>query len=292
MPDPRRYATAGAFRRSLEDRLNQLSRNQGLDIGRLRRRIAFERLLARLFIVPNPRWMLKGGYAIELRLQNLARATKDIDLSISGGSEGRAINRSLRGWLQEELGNDLSDWFVFFLGEQTSDLTAAPLGGTRFHVEAQVDHRPFARFNLDVGIGDVVPSDPEWITGHELLSFAGIPPARIAVLPLDHQFAEKIHAYSLPRERVNTRVRDLVDLVLLIDHGLPPPEQINRALRATFDRRTTHAVPVVLPFPPQSWQEPYAALAAEHTVRVTTVDAAYKYISIYWSKLGLSVEQP
>ena len=81
MANPR-YKTAGAFRQSLEERLNQTSRNQGIDLVRLRRRVAFERLLARLFTTPHLRWVLKGGYAIELRFQNLARATKDIDLSI------------------------------------------------------------------------------------------------------------------------------------------------------------------------------------------------------------------
>jgi len=81
MPSPR-YRTAGAFRHSLEERLNQISKNQGIDLLRLRRRVSFERLLARLFTNPHPQWVLKGGYAIELRFENLARATRDIDLSI------------------------------------------------------------------------------------------------------------------------------------------------------------------------------------------------------------------
>lgn len=286
MPALPRYGTANAFRRALEDRLNEMARNQGLDIGRLRRRVAFERLLTRLFTRPKPDWILKGGYAIELRLQHLARATKDIDLSMPTVSP----SGSIREQLQEELDQDLGDWFVFLVGEQTSDLTAAPLGGARFPVEARLDARPFARFTLDVGFGDAAPSEPEWITGHELLSFAGIPPARIALLPIANQFAEKIHAYSLPRERVNSRVRDLIDLVLLIDHGLPSTDEVCRAIRVTFDRRATHAVPETLTPPPESWRESYAALASEHGTRLTTVDAAFEHVSIYWNTLGLSVE--
>ena len=39
----------------------------------------------------------------------------------------------------------------------------------------------------------------------------------LAVSP-EEQFAEKLHAYTLPRVgRENTRVKDLVDLVLLIE---------------------------------------------------------------------------
>ncbi len=81
MANPR-YKTAGAFRQSLEERLNQMAKNQGIDLMRLCRRVAFERLLARVFLNPKPGWVLKGGYAIELRFRELARATRDIDFSI------------------------------------------------------------------------------------------------------------------------------------------------------------------------------------------------------------------
>jgi len=291
VPNPR-YKTAGAFRQSLEERLNQISKNQGIDLVRLRRRVAFDRLLARLFTNPHPQWVLKGGYAIELRFQNLARATRDVDLSIPDPTrmtpEGKSQAQAIREWIQEELDKDLRDWFVFLLGEQTSDLRAAPLGGMRFQVEVRVDQRIFARFNLDIGLGDTIITEPEWITGHELLSFAEIPPARIAVLPLDQQFAEKIHAYTLPRERENSRDRDLIDIVLLIEQGLPPKEKVLRALHATFDRRATHPLPLKLDPPPQSWREQYAALAAEYGLRLNTIETAYDYISEYWSKLGIS----
>ncbi len=291
MPEPRQYSTAGAFRRSLEDRLNLISKNQGTDLARLRRRVAFERLLARLFMEKNPCWLLKGGYAIELRLQDVARATKDIDLCIPNPTdrvpEGEKQLQAIRELLQDELGRDLGGWFLFRLGAQTADLRAAPLGGARFPVEAHLVNRLFEQFKLDVGLGDAVVSEPEWVTGHELLSFAGIPPARIALLPLDQQFAEKIHAYSLPRDQPS-RVRDLVDLVLLIENGLPAPEQVIQALHATVSRRATHPLPVQLEQPPESWRESYAELAAEHSVSCPNIEAAYECVTAYWSKLGLS----
>ena len=294
MPEPR-YKTAAAFRQSLESRLNQISKDQGIDLARLRRRVAFERLLARLFIDPNPHWLLKGGYAIELRFQSLARATKDIDLSIPHpdrlSSEGESPLRAIRESLQDRLEKDLDDWFTFLLGQQTSDLRAAPQGGMRFQVEAHLDHRIFTRFNLDVGIGDAILKEPEWVIGHELLSFAGISPVRIAVLPLDHQFAEKVHAYTLPRERENSRARDLIDLVLMIKQGLPSKDQMLRALRATFDCRATHPLPVKLPPPPESWRGPYTALADEYGLPINTIENAYDCLSEYWSTLEISIER-
>jgi len=42
---------------------------------------AFDRLLCRLFAKPNAPWLLKGGYALELRLKT-ARTTRDMDLAV------------------------------------------------------------------------------------------------------------------------------------------------------------------------------------------------------------------
>ena len=82
--DPKRYATAAGFRRALEDRLQDIARKEGIDLQRLRRQVAFDRLLARLFQAAQARalpWVLKGGYAMELRIKT-ARTTKDIDLTM------------------------------------------------------------------------------------------------------------------------------------------------------------------------------------------------------------------
>ena len=76
-----KYASAAALRNALEERLRKTARNENTDIMRLRRQVAFDRLLARLFHGRTGNMLLKGGYALELRLER-ARATKDIDLSI------------------------------------------------------------------------------------------------------------------------------------------------------------------------------------------------------------------
>ena len=66
MPSPRTYATAGAFRRALEERLKRASLTDQIDPNRLRRQVSFDRLLARLFREESAPWVLKGGYALEL----------------------------------------------------------------------------------------------------------------------------------------------------------------------------------------------------------------------------------
>ena len=42
MAIPRTYATAGAFRRALEERLNSMSQTKQIDINRLRRQVSFD----------------------------------------------------------------------------------------------------------------------------------------------------------------------------------------------------------------------------------------------------------
>ncbi len=89
---PKSYSTASAFRRALEDRLNAASKTEGIDLQRLRRQVAFDRLLVRLFEGESPAWRLKGGYALELKL-SLARTTRDLDLGIPAEfpSEGELL---------------------------------------------------------------------------------------------------------------------------------------------------------------------------------------------------------
>lgn len=60
------YATPQAFRSALEARLRLMAQQRGIDLRRLYRWVAFERLLARLFAPTSPPWVLKGGYALEV----------------------------------------------------------------------------------------------------------------------------------------------------------------------------------------------------------------------------------
>ncbi|MGH2804664.1 MAG: nucleotidyl transferase AbiEii/AbiGii toxin family protein, partial [Thermoleophilaceae bacterium] len=75
-----RYRDARAFRMALEQRLNTGAGGDGARLPRDRKRVVFDRLLARLTATAPDRWLLKGGFALELRLAERARATKDVDL--------------------------------------------------------------------------------------------------------------------------------------------------------------------------------------------------------------------
>lgn len=161
--EPRQYATAAAFRIALEARLKTTAQIEAIDLQRLRRQVSFDRLLARLFSEQNAPWLLKGGYAMELRLRT-ARATKDIDLSLPTDAASAWKGRVLEH-LQSSVSKDLKDFFVFAIGQPIMDLNAAPEGGARYPVSASLAGRVFAKFHLDVGMGDVTIQPMELLEG-------------------------------------------------------------------------------------------------------------------------------
>ena len=269
--EPKKYATAASFRRALEDRLQAIARKEGVDLQRLRRQVAFDRLLARLFQEEDPNHLpcvLKGGYAMELRIKS-ARTTKDIDLTMRGVSgtaqtKGETEKHGILARLQEIAARDCGDFFAYTVGEPISDLDAAPYGGARYPVRSRLDGRIFVGFHVDIGIGDAVIEPIDTIKGRNWLEFAGIDSPSLYMIPREQQFAEKLHAYTLPRQGAeNSRVRDLVDMVLLIQSGTLRSEVVSDAVHITFQRRKTHDLPKALAQPPEDWERPFSALAKE-----------------------------
>jgi hypothetical protein len=82
------------------------------------------------------------------------------------------------------------------------------------------------------------------------------------VYPRTAHVAEKLHAYTLPRPRPNSRVKDLPDLALLASTGPFDGVRLRAAVQATFEFRKTHPLPTSLPAPPDAWAGPYARMAS------------------------------
>ena len=270
MGEVKQYKTAGAFRTALETRLQTRAQEERTDLQRLRRQVAFDRFLARLF-PPESKgtypWVLKGGYAMELRIRS-ARTTKDIDLTLHDGTrlakDAEERGRQVRAMLQDFAAIQLNDYFEFLVGEAREDLDGAPEGGSRYPVDARMDGREFARFHVDVGIGDEVLEPLDVVEGRDWLGFGGIAPPSFPVISREQQFAEKVHAYSLPRgDRVNTRTKDLIDMLLLIRQGKLDNPRLVAAIKTTFAKRATHPMPWKLEPPPAEWEPVFQALARE-----------------------------
>lgn len=275
MAEIKKYSTAGAFRTSLEERLRKIAQQEQSQVQKVQRQIAFDRLLARLFIDSSLQWALKGGYAMELRL-NSARATKDIDLAMRDeallSSDLPERNQKLQELLQSKANKDLGDFFIFTIKPASMDIDGAPYGGARFPIEAKMDERVFSKFSLDIGIGDVWLEPLETLEMRDWLGFAGISNQPIPAVSKEQQFAEKLHAYTLPREH-NSRVKDLIDMSLLISTGKMNGPKLKKAIEATFKRRATHEVPSQLISPPSNWSTPFAALAKECRISENITEA-------------------
>ena len=151
---------------------------------------------------------------------------------------------------------------------------------------AKVAGREFARFHIDIGFGDVVVGQPETLEGENLMAFAGVAPARALAISKAQQFAEKIHAYTFPwTDRDNTRSRDLVDMLLLIERGNLDPNEVRLAIDETFDRRKRQSPPDMLQPPPLVWKAEFPAMATEAGVSTQDLDHAFALVSTYWQGL-------
>lgn len=227
-----RYRTDKDFRKALEERLRQRAEKDHQPILRLRKRVVFERCMVRLQQDANSPWVLKGGFALELRMGNMARMTNDMDLTADLDlfeAETTSLS-TVSARLRQDLQKENDDKFKFIFAEDRK--AQLPIQGVttfRFTVEARLDGRMFEAIKVDVGIGDPLIRPTEEIEASDLLSFAEIPIARIrATSPAQH-FAEKVHALTRPfDDRINTRVKDLANIMLLLNRGLPDPPAVRQ----------------------------------------------------------------
>jgi hypothetical protein len=264
---PREYATPAAFKAALDQRLRNVAEPGG--IARRRQLLVFDRYLARLVRVLGNAATLKGGLVLELRLER-ARTTRDIDLRLVGSPDG------LLARLQEAGRLGLGDFMSFEVrvDARHPDITGPGVQyeGQRFRAECRLAGMLYGQpFGVDVAFGDPILGEPELITGDDLLAFAGIAAPELRVYPVETHVAEKLHAYTLPRAKPSTRVKDLPDLALLGQIGPRDARRLRAALEQTFGFRATHPAPPRLPDPPMDWKEPYAAIAEEDALPWTTI---------------------
>ena len=255
-----RYASAAAFRQALETRLRTASQSQGSSLFRLRKEVAFDRLLARLVVAAPGRWVLKGGLALDYRFGTRARTTKDMDLAGAAGEEAATADLLAAADL------DLGDFFTFGI-ERTAKLDQILEGSAvRYHVRADLAGRRFDDFVVDVGFDMPQDWEPEMLRGPDLLGFAGIDPVAAPSLPLELQVAEKVHAYTrgYGSEGIgSTRVKDVVDLALIATTTELDAAKLSRAVKETFERRSGRDLPRELLPPPRDWDVPFRRLAGE-----------------------------
>jgi hypothetical protein len=257
------YATPAAYRVALDTRVRTFAKAHGRPMDRVRTILVMERFLARIHQVLPTTAVLKGGLALELRLDR-ARTTKDIDLRLLGdpAQAASALKRAA------ELVPDPDDFLRFTVEADKVHPTIEGDGvvydGFRFVVTAMLTSKRYGlAFGVDVAYGDVLHGEPDELVGGDILAFIGVPPVRIPAYPPTSHLAEKLHAYTLPRKNPNSRVKDLADIALLATLEGLAASDVRAAIEATFAFRGSHPVPNALPDPHESWVERYRRLAKE-----------------------------
>lgn len=144
---------------------------------------------------------------------------------------------------------EFDDFFVFAI-EKAGQITEEQDGGAiRYRVRAELAARLFERVTVDIGFSDALGWQPERLQVPDLLSFAGIEPIEVPTVPIEQHIAEKVHAYTriYGDGRQSSRVKDLVDLVLIKHAMTADAVRLRAALLGVFEARGQQALPDVLP---------------------------------------------
>ncbi len=152
-------------------------------------------------------------------------------------------------------------------------------------MDARLDGRTFVKFHVDVAVGDVVLTPLESIKTRDWLGFAGLASPTVKILSKEQQFSEKLHTYTMiNRGAPNSRVKDLVDMVLLIHQDELDQEKIKNSIAVTFARRKTHKIPEDIAPPADSWKPVFEKLAHDCGLNMD-IDRAFKALRTLYVNL-------
>jgi len=279
------YETAESFRMALEQRLLSRSKETKVSLDRLRRRVLFERIVDRLQVAEPGLWVLKGGMALEVRLLDEARLTKDIDLGLRSDV---ADADELRERLIEALATRVDgDEFTLVVGpvKQLMEDDSGHLTW-RVKVEAELAGRPFGAVQVDVSPRSHELEATDLVPLPNSLEFAGIVAPLVEIIDVNRHAAEKFHGMLRDHgDRNNTRVRDLIDLIILNEHELLEPSAVAAAVRLVWSERDGVNPPATLPSLPPSWLGRYERLVAEHRVEATSFPTAVSTMAAMWTEM-------
>ena len=229
------------------------------------------------------RFTVKGGVALELRLKDRARATKDIDLVLHHDEADlaraleRAVDASARGGYQG-----------FNFRRKGEPLV---LENRTISVEFAVTYEAGAWTSIivDVARAEHGEGEIELLPAVPLQEATGITgPTELACLSLRMHIAQKLHGMTLPprRGKRNERFKDLVD-VLLMEPLVTDYAGLREACESVFRTRGTHDWPPVLELP-SHWAEPFAALARELDLPVHDGHEAVERVQAFVERIRMA----
>lgn len=278
------------FPSRLRAEIPRLAEASGISESRIRRWIAFERFLAR--VPSDGSWLLKGSFAMELLFRPSCRPAEDLDFTLP---KAPRMQYNPPPDIISIAQRDVNDGFRFESTPISETIEAWQEGTTygrgRAEVKCFVGNDELAAFHVDADFGDIPVLEPkELVPAANLLSFAGIEKPRPLIVPFETQFAEKIHAYTLPkRAAARNTLHDFADLVLLLERANPndyflcnmEPVTLAFAVDRTFRRRASHEFPHSFPKPDSSLEAEFNALSISMNMHTTMDVASWKLTNLW-----------
>lgn len=198
---------ASGLPHSIHTRLIRHAKQIGADPNLVLTRFATERFLYRLSRSPYAeRFVLKGAFLLLVRLGETFQPTRDADLL----GFGDLSNDALAAILSEICSLDMEPDGVTFEAStiRLSDIRLEDVyGGRRINLWARLGSARI-RLQIDIGIGDAIIPEPQWIDYPSLLD---LPRPRLRAYRLETVIAEKSHA-MVQLGTINSRMRDFFDL--------------------------------------------------------------------------------
>lgn len=226
---------------SVRARLLNVAKAQGVDFNQVLVRFALERILYRLSQSEHAdRFLLKGALLFALWYDMPHRATRDADLLGFGASDLESVAQDFR----DIAGVAVEDGIVFDPASVVAEEIRKEAGyaGARILISGKLA-RARCKTQIDIGFGDAVTPGPVDATYPVLLD--DLPAPRLRTYPVYTVVAEKLHAIAL-LGMTNSRVKDYLDLSVLLARETLDAETLAGAIAATFIRRGM-AVPTSLP---------------------------------------------
>lgn len=219
---------------SVQVRLVRHAKELGVDPNFVLTRFAVERFLYRLSRSPYAdRFVLKGALLLLVWLGETIRPTRDADLLGFGDMSDESLGTIFRDICRVQVEADAMTFLVDTVRIAAIRLED-PYGGKRVALEARLGPARL-RVQVDVGIGDAVTPEPEWLDYPSLLGF---PRARLRAYRPETAIAEKLHAMVVLGS-MNSRMRDFFDIDALARHVSFDAFRLAQSVRATFGRRGT-----------------------------------------------------
>ncbi len=226
---------------SIRARLLAVAKSQGADFNQVLVRFALERILYRLSQSAHAdHFLLKGALLFTLWYDMPHRPTRDADLLGFGSSDLESIAQTFR----DIAGIEVEDGIVFDPATvSVEDIRKdAAYVGVRVSITGEIA-KARCKTQIDIGFGDAVTPGP--VNAVYPVLIKDLPAPHLRTYPVYTVIAEKLHAIAL-LGMTNSRLKDYLDIWVLLDRETLDTHTLAKAIAATFVRRGM-SVPTVLP---------------------------------------------